>query len=959
MSNARFLRGFAVAAALAAVIVSASWAGAGAKVSASALRFPAGERGETLLGVGSGEASPLLNGPAEEIYSDTAYPATSIAPAQQRGAEKAAKKLAGLNPGQTTPWQELGPSGVPASATVAGESTGSSLGTTYSGRTTALAVSPSCTAGSCPMLIGAAGGGVWATSDALASSVSWHSSNTGIPSNAIGSIAFDPSNPSVVYVGTGEPNGSGDSEAGVGLYKSTDGGSTWTLVSGSTAATAPCASNPASLTCSVSTGRSIGAIAVDPANPNHILIGTDVARPGSSSANGGRFTPPGSAQVGLYESTDGGASFSPVLILPQDTVNPGSSNGGDFFRGGVSNIQLYRAGSETQVYASAFDYGLFRRSQTLDGDSSFHQVFFSGGGGTVAGSSFSRTEFSLAPNGSSLRIYVGDANANGLGQLYRVDNANVAASKLVSNGNNVGWTSLSNSGKGSAGFSSYNFCEGQCSYDMPVYSPPGSPNIVYIGGAMHYEELFTAHRPSNGRGVMRSQDAGVDFTDMTQADSNPTAQSSGLSIHPDQHALVTPPGMPNTLFIADDGGVFRVNGDTAGFTNASSQCSGRGLNGNDLSDCQAWLAKIPTSITSLNNGLATLQFQSLSYDPSNPLGTLLGGTQDNGTQLLSGGNWSVNVFGDGGQSGISPFNSNVRFHNYFEAQPDINFHGDSETGWDFIGQSLFEVEPQSFYIPMIFDPTVNGTIFAGLDYVWRTTDNGGNQALLDQNCNELTGTFPTGFTCGDWVRLENINSTYALGNGSHWGTDKAAGGYVVATERAPSDNGTLWVGTRRGRVFVASNANASDPNTVDFHRIDTSAQPTRFVSGIAVDPSNPDHAFISYSGYNAYASAAGTATGHLFEVTYNPATHTATWSSDLAGGLGDQPLTDVAVDWKTGNIYVSTDFGVYVRPAHKTTWQPAASGLPPVAVYGLTINVGSRVLYAATHGRGIWKLNLG
>src|SRR2546428_7288457 len=171
------------------------------------------------------------------------------------------------------PWVESGPSGVPASATVAGESTGSSVGTTYSGRTTAIAISPSCTAGTCPVLIGAAGGGVWATSNGLASSVSWHSSNTGIPSNAIGSIAFDPSNPSTIYVGTGEPNGSSDSEAGVGLYKSTDGGSTWTLVAGSTAATAPCASNPASDTCSVSTGRSIGAIAVDPANPNHIFIG--------------------------------------------------------------------------------------------------------------------------------------------------------------------------------------------------------------------------------------------------------------------------------------------------------------------------------------------------------------------------------------------------------------------------------------------------------------------------------------------------------------------------------------------------------------------------------------------------------------------------------------------------------------------------------------------------------------
>ena len=39
-------------------------------------------------------------------------------------------------------------------------------------------------------------------------------------------------------------------------------------------------------------------------------------------------------------------------------------------------------------------------------------------------------------------------------------------------------------------------------------------------------------------------------------------------------------------------------------------------------------------------------------------------------------------------------------------------------------------------------------------------------------------------------------------------------------------------------------------------------------------------------------------------------------------------------------------------------WAPAAGGFPPVAVYGLRINAGARVLYAATHGRGAWKLDL-
>ena len=921
---------------------------------------------KTLLGRAGakGEGSPI-DGVAQEAYDNRAYPSMWIHHGQRRAAQAAAKAIlakgksdarSGARPMAETvstasSWQPLGPNGVPASALVAGESTAGTSATIFSGRATAIAVDPKCGATNCTVFIGAAGGGVWKTTNALAASPSWTSANAGIDSNAIGSIVFDPNDSSgrTLYVGTGEPNGSGDSEAGVGLYKSTDDGGSWALVPGSTANTAPCASNPASLTCPVATDRSIAAIAIDPKDASHIFIGTAVARHGSSSVNGGRFTPPGTAQVGLYESHDGGASFAPAVILPQDVVNPASANGGDFFRGGCSHVEIYRAGNETQVYASFFDYGVFRR-RAADG-AGFHQVFASAGGGTVAESSFSRTEFSLAPisagpKNGNLRIYVGDASSQPA-TFWRVDNANVPVSALLSGTSNVGWTLLSSSVKGTSGFSSYNYCDGQCSYDMPVYSPPGFPDIVYIGGAMMYDEIFTAHRPSNGRAVQRSENAGVDFTDMT-------IDGNGLSRHPDQHAMASAPGNPNILFNGDDGGIWRLSGS---FTNASGDCDTRGLTGADLTDCHMWLQKIPTSIAPLNSGLATLQYQSLSVNPANPLGDLLGGTQDNGTHSFASGNWSVSVFGDGGQSGTSRFNPNVRFHNYFEASPDVNFHGASELGWDWIGDPLFEVEPQSFYIPMIFDPKVNGTMFAGLDFVWRTTDNGGNAAALDAHCNELTGDFPPNVTCGDWVRLAG-GGQKALGNGTFWGNDKAAGGFIVATERASGDNGTLWVATRRGRVFVTTNANAPNPGNVVFQRIDTSVQPTRFVSGIAVDPANANHAFLSYSGYNAYATAAGTATGHVFEVNYNPATQVAAWSSDLADGLGDQPITGIAVDWPTGDIYVSTDFGVFVRKAGTTTWLSAGTGLPPVSVYGLTIDLASRVLYAATHGRSAWRLSL-
>ena len=958
-----------MSAAAAMAFVAAKQSASHAKPSLSDLRvLHRRDAFETSQGLnrsrsGEPESSRIHNGRAQEHYDNRAYPRKWIDAAQQVAAANAANAIAALSPALATAWTELGPSGVPADALVAGESTAATAGTIYSGRTTAIAVAPNCTAATCTVFIGAAGGGVWKTTNALAATPTWTPSSSGIPSNAIGSIVFDATGN--IYVGTGEPNGSGDSEAGVGLYKSTNGGSSWSLVAGSTANTAPCASNAASFTCPVATGRSIGAIAVDPANASHIFIGTDVARHGSSSVNGGRFTPPGSALVGLYESSDGGNSFAPAKILTQDSVNPASPNGGDFFRGGCSDIELYRpaTATETQVYAAFFDYGVFRRSMTLDGDSVFHQIFQSAGNGTVANSLASRTEFSLAPittgpNPRPLRIYVGDAGS-GPADFYTVANANVTAATLVG-GNNGGWTKRSSSTNGDPGFASYNYCEGQCSYDMPVFSPPGAPDIVYIGGAMNYDEAFgTPPTPkrSNGRAVQRSEDAGVNFTDMT-------IDTNGVSLHPDQHAIAATPFNPDIVFIADDGGIWRLNGM---FSNQSGQCASRSLTGTDLTECQAWLSKVPTTIGTMNNGLGTLQYQSLSFNP-NATNDIMGGTQDNGTHAFNSGSWFVTVFGDGGQSGIDVGNPNVGMHTYFSApglsQIDVNFRGRAQTtfseeGWNWIGDPpSLSGENMSFYIPVITDPKVSGTWFLGAQHVWRTQDNGGNQAFLEAHCAEfplLPGGFSQGdliFTgaCGDWAPIGKDLS------GTSFGKDKAPGQYIVATERAPSDNSTLWVGLRRGRVFVSSNADKPGGQVI-FFRIDTSAQPTRFVSGIAVDPTNPNHAFISFSGYNAYATATGTATGHVFEVTYDPVGHKATWMN-IDKNLGDEPITDIAYDSVTGNLFISTDFGVDILPSGGSTWVPAASGLPPVAVYGLTLDSTHRLLYAATHGRGAWSLGL-
>ena len=272
--------------------------------------------------VGEGEADRSGGkSPAVEEYENRAFPNANIAFAQTENSIKEARRiLKHTGTKFPRPWEEIGPDTLNVD-TLGTQTFGPP--TQWSGRVTALAVDPKCGTSGCTLYVAAAGGGVWKTNNALGSTQSWKQiSEDDIPSTAIGSLYIDPTDPTgrTIYAGTGEPNGSSDSEAGVGLYRSTDGGNHWSLVPGSYA---------------VAKDRGIGAIAVDPANRNHIVIGTDVARHGLSSKSGGRYTPPDAPTIGVYSSTDGGASFSLILNRPQDPVIPTSANGGDFFRGGV------------------------------------------------------------------------------------------------------------------------------------------------------------------------------------------------------------------------------------------------------------------------------------------------------------------------------------------------------------------------------------------------------------------------------------------------------------------------------------------------------------------------------------------------------------------------------------------------------------------------------------------------
>jgi hypothetical protein len=134
--------------------------------------------------------------------------------------------------------------------------------------------------------------------------------------------------------------------------------------------------------------------------------------------------------------------------------------------------------------------------------------------------------------------------------------------------------------------------------------------------------------------------------------------------------------------------------------------------------------------------------------------------------------------------------------------------------------------------------------------------------------------------------------------------------------------------------------------------------PGRAVSSIYADPTNPNHAIVTFSGFN---TTTPTTPGHVFDVVYDPSTGFATWT-DISYDIGDQPVNDAVIDTTTGDLYISTDFSVFTLAHGTQTWAPVSDGLPMVAVSGLTLakkqHGPERYIYAATHGRGAYRLTL-
>lgn len=244
-----------------------------------------------------------------------------------------------------------------------------------SGRTNAIAFHPS---DANTFYIAAAQGGVWKTTDG---GIQWSVLTDNLGSLASGDIAIDPTNPNIIYYGTGELNYSQDSQYGDGIFKSTDAGNSWTrLVSDSVV------------------GTYVSKIIINPVTPSILLC---------------------SGSAGIFRSTNSGSNWT--LVLNNDisslNIDPGNS-------------QIIYAATGDQPISSSIIY------KSTDNGITWGQI--NNGVPTSAG----RIQLSVSPDNSNY-IYASVATTGGsLNGLYRTTNAGANWTLMASSPNYLssqGW----------------------------------------------------------------------------------------------------------------------------------------------------------------------------------------------------------------------------------------------------------------------------------------------------------------------------------------------------------------------------------------------------------------------------------------------------------------------------------------------------------------------------------------
>lgn len=697
--------------------------------------------------------------------------------------------------------------------------------------------------------------------------------------------------------------------AGGGVWRSANQGGTWTAVFDAMPTLA------------------IGALGVNPADGS-LWVGTGEANESQDSYTG----------TGVYRSTDDGATWTRVgdtngdnpLIshtvfqlafdqagdayaatnnglfrlaagAPQWTpvLDPAGLNDNPPYDQQVTTVSVVPGTNGAQVIAAIGWHGPGNTEyngfyQSTDGGNTFSQVTPTG---QINASDIGRTTFAYSSDGSKLYAIVQSpaaeaANAASVLQGIFVSDGSGGTAASVAGP----WTLIANSKKlASSGSASPTFGRPgvQAWYNQDLAVDPANPDHVYAG----LEEVYESTN-AGSTWITASPYWNYNFAcDYTSPPSCPNVT------HPDQHAMMIADG---NIVIGNDGGVYS----------------------RPLSDVQE-----DGNWNDLNSTLRTLQYYDARGGKIGNATAVWGGLQDNGSSFLSTGasQMAEAAGGDGFDVLVNPSNANKLAGEYVYGTIYTSTDGGHSFN-DFIsptcvGQEETGLSPRPgcdpaprFVTPLVMDQQNPNAWLTGGQYVW-LTKSGWGTACTDTTCS--------------W------QAVYDTGSGNSITALSSAGGGSIIYAAYVGGGGNPGPSFSSG---IATNYGGT------WHTVNMTGLPNRYIAGVTVDPTNPAHAYAIYNGFSRrFIPSAGT--GHVFE-TFNGG---QSWT-DISGTLPDVPSDALVISHH--QLALATDIGMFTAPEGQgvaTQWSRLGTGLPNAIVDDVTLGPDGYI-YAATHGRGVWRI---
>src|SRR5262245_1110110 len=697
--------------------------------------------------------------------------------------------------------------------------------------------------------VGAASGGIWKTTDG---GTTWASLFDAQPVQSIGSLAVARTDPNIVWAGTGEAHIRSHISIGQGIYKSTDAGRTWKLMG----------LEP--------TGR-IGRIAIDPQDPNIVL----------ACALGTAYGP--QQDRGVFRTTDGGATWTKVLFVDPNT--------------GCSDVTMDPRNSRT-VYAGMWTLEIHTWGRTSGGPRGGVYVSHDGGatwskvvGHGLPTKPVGKVALAIAPSTPN-RVYALIETGDGIpwnaeptenGQLWRSED----------------------SGEDWALISGDRHAMGRAHYYSRMAVAPDNPNEAYFLTASYAKTTdggATINVLGGGRG--------------------------GASEFPapggDHHDIWIDPTNANRQIVVHDQGL------------SITQNRGRTWYRQRLLNAQIYHVTVDNEIP--YNVLGNKQDEPSYRGPSNSrLGA--GGGRGGG---IPRGMWHSVGGGESGWATPDPVNSKlvwstasgsgmvggivVRFDEDRRQFRNVEIWPNQSNGpaegvkYRFVWDAPLEISPHD-----------HNTIYVGSQFLHRTQNGGQSWQVIspDLSLNDKSKQKSSGGLTPD-----NIGVEYH--------------GVVYGIAESPLVKGMIWVGTNDGQVQLTRNGGTTwtnlTKNLPDLPQWGSvrSIAPSRFAAG------------------TAYLTVDFHQENNRDPFVYKTADYGRTWKK-IVNGIPRSNLSYAKVIYedptRRGMLYLGTENAIYVTFDDGETWQPLQNDLPAAPVSGIQVQEHFDDLVISTYGRGFWIMD--